>query len=194
MPVHLKPVEFIDAVEQKGLSARAAAHLKQCASCRETLADTRYSLRIFRRKDDCEIPSDVAFWSEFTRCVRRAVEQRPSRSGSVVVALVASLVLALSSAMLFLIATRDLPRDTTREPGDGRSGAPRVALVVYAPATEVLDDIVGLERLDVEQYLDTNPGFYDRLQRDLSWLRLGPESWTDEERGLHLSFSPKHLD
>jgi hypothetical protein len=194
MPGHLKPVEFIDAVERKSRGARAAAHLEQCGSCRETLADLRYSLRIFQPMDDREIPSDAAFWSEFTQRVHRVVAQQPSRSGRIGVALAASLALALSSAMLFLISPRGLPRGTARAPVDGQSGAPQVALLGSAPSAEVFDESVGFERLDVEQYLDTKPEFYDRLQRDLSWLRLGPESWTDEESGLNLSFSLNHLD
>ncbi len=182
MSMHLKPVEFIHVIEKASLSAKASAHLRQCAQCRETLRDLRYSFRILRRNDEADGPLDAQFWDDFTQSVHRAIQQRPARTGIAWPARAASMVLVLSSALLFgLIARRDLlqhPAGGAR-PVSTRAASSTMGERVMSPDT--MSGMIGFETLEAEQYLSMESRFYDRLHQDLSFLQIGPEAWADAE-------------
>lgn len=181
MQDHLKPVEFIHAIEGASLGTQAAAHLKRCALCRETLWDVQDSLRMLQRRDAPEIPSDDAFWNGFTHAVHQAIRQRACRSGGLWWARAASLVVVLSGVILFLIIRRNPQEYNAPEVRHVQPTASQAALGEPAAASDAPDSAIEFEMPDAEQYLSTESGFYDRLQQDLSRLRLSPETLTDGE-------------
>jgi len=186
MQGHLKPLEFIRAIEEECLSHAAAAHLKRCSVCRDTLQDLRDTQQIVQRSHARATPTDEAFWNEYTQAVCRAVKQKPSHSDGAGWMRPASLVLVLSTVMVFLFAAQSLSR--YRDAWSGRVGphAPVRDGETLKPGVEVASDALGLERLDFDDYLYTRPGLYDQLQQDLSSLHIGPELWAEAESGWHL--------
>ena len=73
MTRHLTPEEFVDALE--GTSPASAAHLADCAECREELASLQTMLGDARHLEVSE-PSPL-FWDHFSARVKQATANEP---------------------------------------------------------------------------------------------------------------------
>src|SRR5262249_51392177 len=150
----------------------------RCALCHETLRDLQDTRQIVKRSDALEIPSDEAFWNEYTQAVCRTVPPVPSHDDNVWWAWPASLVLALSSLLLLFMAIWDRSWHTAPEPRAERSSLSEAAHSGAANPTDAVGSDLEWEGLDIERYLYTQSAFYENLQRELSLLRIDPEIWT----------------
>ena len=77
MTRHLSPEEFVDALE--GTSTASAAHLAECAECREELASLQVTLGDARHVEASE-PSPL-FWDHFSARVKQATAAEPVGAG-----------------------------------------------------------------------------------------------------------------
>jgi hypothetical protein len=76
MTKHLTPEEFVDALD--GSSPASAAHLAECAECREEVASLQATLSDARHLEASE-PSPL-FWDHFSARVKQATENEPVAS------------------------------------------------------------------------------------------------------------------
>lgn len=184
MSIHLTPVEFIHAVESARLTAKASSHLDRCSRCREMVADLRASMQLLKwHNADVPAPDD-RFWTEFTQTVHGAIQNRRARSGplgrmlpvtSAWPPLLASLIPALISLLLFVLLVPDPPRGPAISRGiDSLSTVP----VPLTNLVEISDDSGAIKfgMLDAEYYLSMEPALYQQLQQELSFLHLHPET------------------
>ncbi len=119
MRAHLSPDEIVTAVDG-ALVGEAARHLATCASCMQSVTETKNGLLHLRRDVVAEPPA--AFWAEFADRVRTATEAKPGpvrrqrRIG------LAGAIAALAAAVMLIVgwwtvrSTRDVEPALARDP------------------------------------------------------------------------------
>lgn len=171
--MHLTPDEIVDAVEES-LPGDRAAHLASCPTCSASVDELT---RLLHRARDVAVPEpSSAFWQQFSRRVRAALDAEDAPTAPVT-AWLRWPVLVPFSALALLVATLtvSMPRSpATPEPSISTAGATESTDAAGAADEErswaTVSDIVGPVGLDeVERAgLVLPPGAADRAISQLT--------------------------